>query len=1412
MGISLNGISLQCLMLAGAGLLNPLLIGEVKSEGGSQKFEEPSYVEPAPQKIEVTAGNAFRIHFIGNSITRHGVNEDTISRLGWDHVAGMAASSEDKDFAHRLGAMIQATMKDRKVELCFGKLSPDKPSPPIDLLVIQAGEHEKFGRTREDIAKDYEQYLLKTYSDLVPKPLILCVGVWAPSDNVPYGGRDLDVNEAYKSVCAKLNIPFVSVESLATDPTCRGWGTSPGVKWHPNDKGMEGYANLLFEAYQGLKNGENGTNSPKGDSKDEPEEGKKPETKPSASATDKNQAVTFQTDFSGEIIAIPNFRFDKSSWRIHDGILESVGCVSKCDSIEFGDLNWQDYEVEFQIRRTRLDPSDQHFSVFVRRDGDATSSLRFYCRGGVVFFIESAGKRENRHALLANMPKAMKVGENAPWTSFLVAVKGRQAKVYVDNQLIGEVSDLLPVSGKVSITAYNLDLQIKELKVTVNKFVSMPQKVVLSCNILHNSSFEQCTLDRLPDYWGCHHWGICDPYWVTHYDEWLKNYGVDENVAYDGKRSMRIENPFDKPDASGLVLRSCCLGTKANQKYMLSAYMKGQPEGMEVSFGGQKVKLSGDWKRYSTVFTNDGKSLYNDMLNIYPLGKGTFWIDAVQLEEGVELTAYARSMFEDQAVQTQEGNQEKTISEVPMLEPPRVKGGLSQNGRLDDPAWKNAASLSLVTTSGVPTSQRTEARILYDDNGIYIKIKCMDEKAGNNECKWLQRDGCVWEDPAIELFIDPNLTRNYYYHLAFNQKGIQYDSMCGDISWNGQWKVVTSTDPDGKSWNAEVFLPFGELGINRATGELWGLNICRYDKTVNENCCWSPTYGGYHKPERFGQIKIDKDLLDAYCFGCEEASLKLAAENTCALSMKVSNNSGKAGDFILESMLTDASGREVGRFEKPLHLGSPESSVLEFSEAVRRPESKYCLNVRLYSKDMKTLCLSKSMFVETPRLFRMISNYDLYTKESEMLLRLHFVLDGKSMEGAKVELTIHSPDGKEALKHEVDGLKSMMDVKLRIQDLECGSYFLKASLKSAGGKLLSTVLRTFRKLPPREHEVKIDRINRLTIADGRPFMPLGFAWEGDLTAEVLEYLSKSGCNTISACPSSAKEVLDNAAKYGIKIKMSLDAREKDKAVKLVETLKDHPALLAWDIFDEVFTGQWGKDNYELVKTRCAEVKELDPYHPVYINENQYGLSYLLTKNLDFPGDIVSIDYYAWMPSGNFQITSDYMRMMSSMGAADGRPCWIYLLGAGYAFWASRDYTPAEHEFSAYTSIINGGSGIFYFASHPKSESSWNRIKRIFRELDELRPVIASQEEAPPVKCSAPSIQILVKKCGDAIYIIAVNSSKEPVDARFDLSGLMKQPNGAKALFEERPVEVRNGVLADKFDGFQRHVYRTNNNN
>ena len=214
---------------------------------------------------------AYRILCIGDSITRHGTSDDTKVRLGWSHVAGMAATSEQTDYAHRLASLVQATMPNRPVELSFhtsggsgsarqrfSTISEALPIAP-HLVVVQLGEHEKEADGAEALRESYEA-LLSSFDQQSPRPLIIATGVWSLGKQekdtagvLRYTGWAATVENTMKSVCAKKGVPFVSVSNLARDPACRGWGEHPGVKWHPNDSGHEGYARQIFAAYTDRK-------------------------------------------------------------------------------------------------------------------------------------------------------------------------------------------------------------------------------------------------------------------------------------------------------------------------------------------------------------------------------------------------------------------------------------------------------------------------------------------------------------------------------------------------------------------------------------------------------------------------------------------------------------------------------------------------------------------------------------------------------------------------------------------------------------------------------------------------------------------------------------------------------------------------------------------------------------------------------------------------------------------------------------------------------------------------------------------------------------------------------------------------------------------------------------------------------
>lgn len=221
---------------------------------GTNLFTHLSFLPPPQEKFVKKPGD-YVILCKGNSITRHSANDWTREKLGWNHVAGMAASKEENDYAHRLASMIQEVMPGKNVRLLFGRgnktvlsdIANERAYRP-DLIILQGGEHAVTPKELPSFEK-FMRDTLKCLKEFPGKPQVITVGVWETS---PYteGSLMQKVQKIQSSVSKEFDIPFVSVEKFANDPACRGWGTSSGVRWHPNDLGMEKYAEAIFTVWE----------------------------------------------------------------------------------------------------------------------------------------------------------------------------------------------------------------------------------------------------------------------------------------------------------------------------------------------------------------------------------------------------------------------------------------------------------------------------------------------------------------------------------------------------------------------------------------------------------------------------------------------------------------------------------------------------------------------------------------------------------------------------------------------------------------------------------------------------------------------------------------------------------------------------------------------------------------------------------------------------------------------------------------------------------------------------------------------------------------------------------------------------------------------------------------------------------
>lgn len=221
-----------------------------------------SQLDPVVSLRPSGAANAYRILFIGDSITLHGTSAAVKKKLKWDHVAGMAASAAGSDYAHLLADRIAAALPARTVEIHYHtlggsgsaaqRLSAMAQVLPLSphLVVVQLGEHEKEAAGPDAFRTSYGG-LVAACDQFAPRPLVVCTGVWNPygkGTRTAYQGWPATLDRIMGETCAARGIPFVPVMRYALDPACSGSGESAGVQWHPNDLGHRGYADALFAA------------------------------------------------------------------------------------------------------------------------------------------------------------------------------------------------------------------------------------------------------------------------------------------------------------------------------------------------------------------------------------------------------------------------------------------------------------------------------------------------------------------------------------------------------------------------------------------------------------------------------------------------------------------------------------------------------------------------------------------------------------------------------------------------------------------------------------------------------------------------------------------------------------------------------------------------------------------------------------------------------------------------------------------------------------------------------------------------------------------------------------------------------------------------------------------------------------
>jgi len=171
----------------------------------------------------------------------------------------------------------------------------------------------------------------------------------------------------------------------------------------------------------------------------------------------------------------------------------------------------------------------------------------------------------------------------------------------------------------------------------------------------------------------------------------------------------------------------------------------------------------------------------------------------------------------------------------PPLPVPRAAGKITIDGKLDDPAWQQAAVLD--TFYEVYPGDNTEPKVktvvylTYDEHDFYIGIHAFDPDPAQIRAPFVERDKVIGTDDNVAVFLDTRNDRRSAVELRVNPRGNQTDAVYNDNSGNEDlspdffYDTAAQITADG--WTAEMRIPLSSLRYPKLAENRWGILVWR---------------------------------------------------------------------------------------------------------------------------------------------------------------------------------------------------------------------------------------------------------------------------------------------------------------------------------------------------------------------------------------------------------------------------------------------------------------------------------------------------------------------------------------------------------------------------------------------------------
>jgi len=184
----------------------------------------------------------------------------------------------------------------------------------------------------------------------------------------------------------------------------------------------------------------------------------------------------------------------------------------------------------------------------------------------------------------------------------------------------------------------------------------------------------------------------------------------------------------------------------------------------------------------------------------------------------------------------------------------KIENSISIDGKMDEPEWISAdiadGFIENSPNPGLPVSDKTEVRVLYSNNSLFLFAKMYDSAPDSIMKQFTERDeiGIVdWFGIIIDAYRDGNNAVGFFTTAAGVQYDLKYSAaesgdddgvFAGDENWDAVWDSEISFFENG--WQVEMEIPYAALRFPEGEEQKWNVNFARMVRRFRQQSFWNP--------------------------------------------------------------------------------------------------------------------------------------------------------------------------------------------------------------------------------------------------------------------------------------------------------------------------------------------------------------------------------------------------------------------------------------------------------------------------------------------------------------------------------------------------------------------------------------------